>query len=249
MSEATDVSARPTISVIIPALNEAANIADAVREATAALGARFSDYEILLFNDGSSDRTGEIMDDLARADPHLRVFHHDRPRNLGGVYKHGIEEARFEYVIMVPGDNENPGSALQAPFDALGQADMVLPYSTNLHARPWIRRVGSVGYTALVNALFGGGVRYYNGTVIHRLENLRAITVRTSSFAYQTEILVKLLRRGASFVEVGIQIEPRQGARSHALRVKNLVAVLEALTDLWVDVHLRDRSPRQPRYT
>ncbi len=231
----------PTLSVIVPALNEEANIADAVREATRALGERFSDYELLLFNDGSTDRTGEIMDALALEDPHIRVFHHERPRNLGGVYKHGIEVARFEYVIMVPGDNENPGSALQAPFDALGKADIVMPYPTNLHARPWVRRIGSVGYTTLVNLLFGGKARYYNGTVIHRLENLRSITVRTDSFAYQTEILVKLLRRGKTFTEVGIEIEPRGGRRSQALRVKNLVAVLEALGDLWFDVHVRER--------
>jgi dolichol-phosphate mannosyltransferase len=238
------VSAKPTLSVIIPALNEEANIADAVREATRALGERFSDYELLLFDDGSTDRTGEIMDALALEDPHVRVFHHDRPRNLGGVYKHGIEVARFEYVIMVPGDNENPGSALQAPFDALGRADMVLPFPTNLRARPFVRRIGSVGYTTLVNVLFGGRARYYNGTVIHRLDNLRSIEVRTNSFAYQTEILVKLLRRGKTFVEVGIEIEPRGGRRSQALRVKNLVAVLEALGALWFDVHVRERFAR-----
>lgn len=238
------MSSKPTLSIIVPALNEEANIADAVREATRALGDRFSDYEVLLFDDGSTDRTGAIMDALALEDPHLRVFHHDKPRNLGGVYKHGIEVARFEYVIMVPGDNENPGHALQAPFDALGRADMVLPYPTNLHARPWVRRVGSVGYTALVNLLFGNDARYYNGTVIHRLENLRSITVRTDSFAYQTEILVKLLRRGKSRVEVGIEIEPRGGTRSQALRVKNLASVLEALGSLWYDVHVRERRRR-----
>ncbi|MFO0652403.1 MAG: glycosyltransferase family 2 protein [Polyangiales bacterium] len=241
------MSRKPTLSVIVPALNEEANIADAVREATRALGNRFEDYELLLFDDGSTDRTGAIMDDLAREDPHVRVFHHEKPRNLGGVYKHGIEVARFEYVIMVPGDNENPGSALQAPFDALGRADMVLPYPTNLHARPWVRRIGSVGYTAVVNLLFGGRARYYNGTVIHRLDNLRSITVRTDSFAYQTEILVKLLRRGKTFVEVGIEIEPRGGRRSQALRLKNLVAVFEALGDLWFDVHVRERLARPSR--
>jgi hypothetical protein len=92
-----------------------------------------------------------------------------------------------------------------------------------------------------VNLLFGNDARYYNGTVIHRLENLRSITVRTDSFAYQTEILVKLLRRGKSRVEVGIEIEPRGGTRSQALRVKNLASVLEALGSLWYDVHVRER--------
>ncbi len=75
----------PTLSVIVPALNEEANIADAVREATRALGERFSDYELLLFNDGSTDRTGEIMDALALEDPHIRVFHHERQRTRAAL--------------------------------------------------------------------------------------------------------------------------------------------------------------------
>ena len=64
---------------------------DAVREAAAAMGDRFRDYELLLFDDGSTDRTGAIMDELAAADPaHIRVTHNPAPRNLGGVYKQGI---------------------------------------------------------------------------------------------------------------------------------------------------------------
>ncbi len=228
---------RPGLSVIIPALNEQENIADAVAETTRIVAPRFTDYELLLFNDGSADRTGEVMDSLAARDPHLRVFHHDRPRNLGGVYKHGIEVARFEHVIMVPGDNENPGYALIPVFDALGAADMVVPYPTNQHQRPLHRRVGSVGYTALVNLLFGLDLAYYNGTVAHRLANLRAITVRTDSFAYQTEILVKLLRLGKTRTEVGVAIDARPGSRrSRALRPQNLVAVLQGLGALWLDV-------------
>lgn len=231
---------RGTLSVIVPALNEQDHVADAVAEATRIVAGRFDDYELLLFNDGSVDRTGAIMEELAAKDPHIRVFHHDRPRNLGGVYKHGIEVARFEYVIMVPGDNENPGYALVPVLDALGAADIVVPFPTNQGARPLHRRLGSIGYTTVVNALFGLDVRYYNGTVAHRLENLRAITVRTDSFAYQTEILVKLLRLGKSREEVGVEIDAKPGSRrSKGLRVNNLIAVLSALGSLWFEVHLQ----------
>lgn len=234
----------PGLSVIVPALNEQDHIADAVAEATRIVAPRFRDYELLLFNDGSVDRTGEIMEELAARDPHLRVFHHDRPRNLGGVYRHGVEVARFEYVITVPGDNENPGYALIPVLDALGTAEIVIPYPVNQHARPLHRRVGSVGYTALVNLLFGLDIPYYNGTVVHRLENLRAVTQRTDSFAYQTEILVKLLRRGTTHTDVPIEIDARPGARrSSGLRLRNLVAVLHALGALWVDLRRDGARP------
>jgi glycosyltransferase involved in cell wall biosynthesis len=234
---------KPTISIVIPALNEEANIAAAVREAVAALGDRFADYELLLFDDGSTDGTGAIMDRMAAADPrHVRVTHNASPRNLGGVYKQGIALARMEYLLMVPGDNENPGHALQAPFDAIGRADIVLPYPVNSAVRGLVRHAVSCAYVALLNGLFGLRVRYYNGTVIHRTANLKGLSVKTSSFAYQAEILIKLLCAGKSFVEVPIRIEPpKEGRRSRAFRWKNMVQVGRTLGDLFLDLRVRRR--------
>jgi glycosyltransferase involved in cell wall biosynthesis len=212
-----------------------------VREAVAAMSDRFGDYELLLFDDGSTDRTGRIMDDLAAADPrHVRVTHNPAPRNLGGVYKQGIALARMDYVLMVPGDNENPGHALQAPFDAIGRADIVLPYPVNSDVRGPARHLVSRIYVGLLNRLFGLRVRYYNGTVIHRTANLKDLPIQTSSFAYQAEILIKLLCAGKSFVEVPIRIDPpKAGRRSRAFRWKNMVQVGRTLGSLFVDLRLR----------
>jgi glycosyltransferase involved in cell wall biosynthesis len=230
---------KPTISVIIPALDEETNIAAAVEEVTKVLGDRVADYELLLFDDGSRDRTGEIMDKLARANSRIRVAHNARPRNLGGVYKQGIAAARFDYILMVPGDNENPGHALIPVLDKVGNADIVIPYATNTNTRPLIRRIGSAAYTKLVNLLFGHRLKFYNGTVISRTADLRVITIRTNSFAYQSEALVKLLHAGKSYVEVAIEIQARPGHRSKALRFQNLINVLTALGNLMLDIHFR----------
>jgi len=236
---------KPTVSFIIPALNEEANIADAAREAVAAMGGRFADYELLLFDDGSTDRTGKIMDALAAADPrHVRVTHNPTPRNLGGVYKQGIALARMDYVLMVPGDNENPGHALQAPFDAIGRAEIVLPYPVNSSVRGPARHLVSRAYVGLLNRLFGLRVRYYNGTVIHRTANLKGLAIETSSFAYQAEILIKLLCAGKSFVEVPIRIDPpKEGRRSRAFRWKNMVQVGRTLAGLFVALRVRRVLP------
>jgi len=228
-----------TISVIIPALNEEANILGTIDEVVAALGDGFEDYELLLFNDGSHDRTGELMDNAARANPRLRVTHNDQPRNLGGVYKQGIALARFDYLFLVPGDNEITGSALTRTLDAVGKADVIIPYPTNMHVRPLIRRIASRGYTFLINLLFGRRIKYYNGTVVSRTAHTRSITIRTDSFAYQSEALLKLLRTGKTYTEVGIEIRQWPGRRSNALRLRNLTAVLRAVVHLIVEIHWR----------
>lgn len=226
-------------------MNEEASIADAVGEAVAAMRARFSDYEVLLFDDGSTDRTGAIMDELAAADPrYVRVIHNPTPLNLGGVYKQGIALARMDYILMVPGDNENPGHALQAPFDAIGEAEIVLPYPVNSGVRGFSRHLVSRTYVGLLNRLFGLHVRYYNGTVIHRTANLKSLSIKTASFAYQAEILIKLLCAGKSFVEVPIRIDPpKEGRRSRAFRWKNMVQVGRTLGDLFMDIRVRRLRP------
>ena len=236
-----DSDARPTLSVVIPALNEEERIEDAVSEVIEAIGDHFSDWELLLFNDGSTDRTGEIMDRLASENPRIRVTHNPTSRNVGGIYKQGVAMARHEYIVTIPGDNENPGSALQAPFEAVGRAEIVLPYPTNKHVRTPLRNTISRAYVLLLNGLFGLRVRYYNGTVIHRTENVRSIDISTDGFAFQSEVVIKLLRSGCDFTEVGVEISPPEGRTSQLLRLKNVIGVAEALAGLVVEVHGRNR--------
>ena len=234
----------PTVSVIVPALNEAANIAAAVHEIIQAVDGRCADYELVLIDDGSSDHTGRLMEELACTTPRLRVIHNLRPRNLGGVFKQGVAVARYECVMMVPGDNENPRAALAPLLEAIGSADVVVPYTVNRGARPWIRRALSRVYTMILNRLSGRRLRYYNGTVIFRTADVRRVTIRTDSFAYVGEALVKVLAMGKGYVEIGIRIHPTTGRRSKALSWRNLVGVARALVRLWWDV--RSAPPLSP---
>jgi len=229
-----------------PALNEEANIAAAVDETLRVINGRFADYELLLFNDGSTDRTGAIMDELASANPRIHVTHNPRSRNLGGVFKQGVLLAKHDYLLMVPGDNENPGSALLAPFDAIGRSDIVIPYTTNQHVRPFGRRVASRVYVILLNLLFGLRLRYYNGTVIHSTAKLRTVTINTDSFSYQSEALIKLLRAGVSYVEVGIEIHPRTQRQSRAFRWHNIRDVGKAIAAMLREVYFCPKKPHTP---
>lgn len=230
----------------MPALNEEANIAAAVQEVLRALEGRCADYEVLLIDDGSRDRTGPLMDALAAANPRLRVTHNSRPRNLGGVFKQGLAMARHEYFMMVPGDNENPAQALVGPLQVIGAADLVIPFTVNRHVRPWSRRLASHLYTTLLNGLFGRRLRYYNGTIICRTSDLRTLSIRTNSFAYVSEIVVKLLQAGKHYVEVGVEIQPPRGRQSKAFTWRNVSGVFNALLWLCYDIHLSPAMPAAP---
>ena len=230
---------KPTMTIVIPALNEEANISAAVQEVLRVVEPRCSEYEILLFNDGSTDRTGSIMEDLARANPKVRVFHNPSPRNTGAVFSQGVEQARYEYIMMVPGDNENPAQALIAPIEAVGKADLVIAYTVNPEVRPLARRIISRAYTTLLNLLFGLRLRYYNGTSIYRTKDLRRIRIGTHSFGHLAERLIKLIKSGSSYWEVGVPIAAPRGRQSKAFRLKNLIGVGQTILRLFYEVQLR----------
>ncbi|MEE9558129.1 MAG: glycosyltransferase family 2 protein, partial [Candidatus Brocadiales bacterium] len=97
---------KPTISIIIPALNEEDNIEPAVNKVISALDGRFSDYELLVFDDGSTDNTGAIIDRLAGNDKNVRAIHNENNMGLGYSYKKGVQLAKNDYIVMFPGDNQ-----------------------------------------------------------------------------------------------------------------------------------------------
>ena len=230
------------ITFLVTALNEEENIEATVKTVTTAMQEFICDYEFLLVNDGSTDSTPQIMDRLALENPRVRVLHNERNLGLGGAYKRGVQHAHGEYVMWVSGDNAEIVDNLVNIIAHVGEADIIVPVLHATKARPWFRRFTSKAFTCIVNALFGLRVNYYNGTVIHRTELIRAVPIKTNSFAYQAEALVKLLLKGRSYVEVPYTSATYDGIFSYAMRPKNLFAVLKALAVLFVDVHLSQKT-------
>jgi glycosyltransferase involved in cell wall biosynthesis len=221
----------PSISFIVPALNAQEHVAATV-STLQEVAARLAQYEIILVDDGSTDQTGKVMDDLAASQQNVRVVHNERNLGLGGAYKAGLAAACCDHVMGVWGDNSMPASSLTKIIEQVGKADSVISYVVNFHEiKTWPRYFGSIAYTAILNALFGLRVTYYNGYAVHRTDLLRKIEITSDGFGFQAEIILKLLRAGHSYVEVGVTSDA-ETSTSSALRVKNLYRVAKVLLHL-----------------
>jgi len=231
-----------SISVIMPALNEERNLAGSVAAVREAFEG-FCDYEIIIFDDGSTDRTGQIADALAARDSRVRVVHHATSCGIGHCYRQGAELARHEYYLMVPGDDETPASTIRVIGEHAGRADIVVTHTVNRHVRPLHRRIVSRLFTVAMNTVFGLRLRYYNGNCLIRANLLRMLPMDTSGFAYMAMTLIRLLKQGHSYVETGIVLQRRGSGRSKCLQPRSVINVLQSVFALAWETRVR-QSPR-----
>lgn len=221
-----------SVSFIVPALNEEVVVEGVIREVWATVDARIATYEIILIDDGSTDRTGEIMQRLAGELPNVRLLRNERNIGLGASYQRGVKEARFEYVMMLCGDGGVPASSLPPIIEKIGSADIVAPYMVNLKTiKTPTRYAISRCYTHLLNLISGQRLNYYNGLPVHRRALLRQIEITSSGFGFQGEILVKLIKSGCSVVQVGVRGAEATNKTS-VFRFKNLASVTKTLLKL-----------------
>ena len=234
---------RDSISVFMPAHNEAMNLEGAVLDVVAAAEERFEDYEILIVDDGSTDGTGEVADRLTREHPRIGVIHNTGKQGIAYGYRTALAQATKEYFAFLPGDREVHAASVQAIFRAVGTADLVVPYHQNREARAWYRRVMTSVCTALLNALFAQRLRYYQGPAVYATSLARQLPTTTRGFFFLTEMLVHALRRGCTYVEVGLIHQERAYGRSKAVGLSNIVVALQTILGLWWRVCVRKASP------
>ncbi|MQF69491.1 glycosyltransferase family 2 protein [SAR202 cluster bacterium AD-804-J14_MRT_500m] len=227
-----------SLTVIVPAYNEEINLAGAVETVQGATANRVTSLQVIIVDDGSTDSTGAIADEIALHDVRIKVVHNGINKGLGYSYRRGLEIASEDYVIMIPGDNENSTVSISPIVDQLGEADIIVPYVLNPEVRPMTRRLLSKAFVATINILCGLSLQYFNGTCAIRRNAIQAINLDTHGFAYMAATLVRLLKLGYTYQEVGIELDKPKGGSSKAFMPRNIAQVLRTVFALFWEVRV-----------
>ena len=131
----------PGLSVFFPAYNDAGTIASLVMTALMTAETLTSDFEVIVINDGSADRTAEILDELARLYPRLRVVHHVRNRGYGGALRSGFATASKDWIFYTDGDGQYDPAEMTRAVGA--QAATTSTWSTATRSAAPIRSTAS----------------------------------------------------------------------------------------------------------
>jgi glycosyltransferase involved in cell wall biosynthesis len=222
-----------SLSVIVPAYNEKANIVAALDNVTSALEGQSIDFEIIVVDDGSRDGTGELVRRNADRFAGVRLLVNERNMGFGATYRRGVEAATRDHVVMVHGDNAWGSATLRQFFARTGDADVIIGYTRNMWAsRPLGRTLLSRTFTLLVNLITGRRLKYYNGVQIHRADVLKSMTIHSAGYGFQPEVLLKALSVTRTYIEVPMDLIEREHGESKAFRLKNAIDVLRTLRRL-----------------
>jgi glycosyltransferase involved in cell wall biosynthesis len=215
------------LSVVIPAYNEAPNVEPGYRELLEVLEPLGRPFEVIVVDDGSTDRTFGVLARIADADPRLRVLRFKRNAGQTAALLAGFRAARGDVVVTLDADLQNDPRDIPALLAALPGCDAVCGWRVDRHD-PWSKRIASRIANAVRRRLTGDGV-HDTGCMLKAFR--REALTRLPPFRNMHRFLPALLQQeGFRVVEVPVRHRPRRAGQS---KYGNWGRLWAGLADLW----------------
>lgn len=228
----------PALSVVLPAFNEEGNIERALRSSAEAVAPLVEDYELVAVDDGSRDRTPEILAELREElGRRLVIVTHETNLGYGTALRSGFDAARGRLVFYTDADNQFDLKELTGFLPLMDETDAILGYRVGRRDGAF-RLLVSNGYNALASFAFGMSVRDLNCSFkLFRREALTSLHLEEDHFFIDSEIVVQLHRAGFRYIQKGVRHYPRTAGRS-TVRPSDVPRTFLALLRLWVKLRL-----------
>lgn len=221
------------MSLFFPVYRDEATVARVAEKALALLSEIAGDYEVIIVDDGSPDKAGEVAEELARRHRQVRVIHHPQNLGYGAALRTGFAAAQYDWICFTDGDDEYEVSDLRKLFRLKDYYDLVITFR---YAKRYsgLRIFISFIYNKVLRVLFqtrfrdiSCGLRMIRRSVVQELE-----LASTSPFI-GAEIAIKTFLKGFRVGEVGVQTFPRALGKGSSTSIPNILATIRDMRRLY----------------
>lgn len=232
------------ISVVLPAFNEESTLEYLVATIIDFFDSTPYRYEIIIVNDGSTDKTGEIANRLSAAHQNVSVIHHSENRGYGKSLKDGLYAGHYEYLFFTDADSQFKINSLEAflPFIKSGEVDMVIGYRIDRKDSP-LRKLCARSFNSLVQILFSLDYKDINCAFkLFKKGAFEGLNVEADDALFNVELLVKASRKHLRIVQLGVEHYPRVNGES-TVSYTFIPSIIKNLLSLHRTIKLSDEPP------
>ena len=225
-----------SISVFFPCFNEQANVARTVEQAQNVLEKLNIDFEIIIVNDGSSDNTARIADEISSRNERIKVVHHERNLGYGAALQSGFKAATKELVFYTDGDGQFNINEMPFLLPMMKQFDIVSCYRLK-RQDPFIRKLNGWCWTKLVCLLFGMRIRDIDCAFkLYKREIFDNIKMTSTGALIDTEILARAKNRGYRIAQKGVHHFPRSAGEQTGANIRVIFRAFKELFKLYKQI-------------
>jgi len=221
-----------SITVFFPCYNEQGNVTKVVQRAIEVLEGLGADYEILIIDDGSSDDTGRIADQIAASRKRVRVIHHPHNLGYGAALQSGFRAAAKELVFFTDGDAQFDLAELPPLLPLMKEYDIVCGYRMNRQDN-FVRKMNGWLWTKMTGLVFSLDLRDIDCAFkLFKRAVFDGMKMESTGALINTEILARAARRGCTITQRGVHHYPRTAGKQTGCNPKVIVRAFQELLRL-----------------
>lgn len=223
------------ISVFFPTFNEEGNVEVTVGKAVNVLQDLKLEYEIIIVNDGSKDRTKQVAEDLAKKNSKIRVINHPKNLGYGEALKSGFYNARYDTIVYTDGDGQFDFSEVTKFLEKIDSYDLIIGYRVK-RQDPFFRTIFKIGWGLSVFTFFrvalkdiDCGFKMVKREVLEKIPHLQS----QRGAMINAEISIKAKKAGFKIGQVGVTHYPRLSGKSTGASLNVIIKSYLDLIKLW----------------
>lgn len=213
---------KSSLSILIPAYNEAQTFRQVYLDIKAELLKLGVDWEIICCDDGSQDRTKEIIMGIVKEDPKVRMMSHAHNQGIARTFEDLYAMASKELVMLLPADGQWPPDSIPKALNALGTHAVVIAARRHKHYTVF-RLVNSWAFNTLVRCCFGIELYDIGSVKLWRRNVLQGIKVQATSLFNEAERLIKAHRAGYTMGVIYVEHRPRIAGKAQGAKLSNII--------------------------